>query len=172
MENGTACTLKNKKMNLILIRHAKSSWNNDLLDHNRPLSKRGINDALVVFQKYMGLISKSSSIICSSATRTIQTAKIFTINTNLDFSIFKILDELYTFDSYKLEKIIKKYYTDNLIVFGHNPAITDFVNKFGNYNIENVPTCGIVIINFEKLNTISPKQGVIVKTIFPRDFKE
>lgn len=158
-------------MNLILIRHAKSSWNNDLIDHNRPLSTKGINDALLVFKKNRVLFSKSTLILCSSSTRTIQTAKIFSANTNLDFKLFKIIEELYTFDSNKLEKIIKNNISENLIVFGHNPAITDFVNKFGNYNIENVPTCGVVIIKFENSNTITPKKGVIVKTIFPRDYK-
>ncbi len=31
--------------NLYLVRHAKSSWEYDLTDHERPLNKRGFKDA-------------------------------------------------------------------------------------------------------------------------------
>jgi phosphohistidine phosphatase len=45
-----------------------------------------------------------------------------------------------------------------LILLPYN-AITDYANKFGNYYIGNVPTCGVVIIKFDELNTISLKKG-------------
>ncbi len=38
---------------------------------------------------------------------------------------------------------------DYLMVFGHNYAITDFVNKYGSIFIDNVPTAGVVSINFD-----------------------
>jgi phosphohistidine phosphatase len=34
------------------------------------------------------------------------------------------------------------------MLFGHNPEITDLVNFFSSYYIPNVPTCGIVEIEF------------------------
>lgn len=158
-------------MKLILIRHAKSSWDYDFDDHDRPLAIRGINDAQLVFKNHKNIFPKNSSIFCSSAVRTIQTAKIFATKTNLMFDSVLIKNELYTFDCDKLVKIVKKNNVDTLIIFGHNNAITDFVNKYGDYYIPNVPTCGVVIIKFENSNTISPKKGVITKTIFPRDLR-
>ena len=70
-------------------------------------------------------------------------------------------DELYTFDEKKLFEIIKKCKNehDNLILFGHNEAITNFVNKFGNIFIENVPTSGLVWIKFDCLEWKLLKKG-------------
>ena len=158
-------------MNLILIRHSKSSRDYNLMDHDRILSSKGINDAKLVFNKLSSLLPSPFLIYCSSSKRTVQTAKIFSIETKIPFESIILKEELYTFDSNELEKIIRKNLVENLIIFGHNSAITDFVNKFGNYYIENVPTSGIVMIKFEDSNTISPNKGVIFKTIFPRDLR-
>ncbi len=158
-------------MQIILIRHAKSSWENDFKDHDRPLSTRGINDAQMVFKEISLFLPNEYKIWCSTSKRTTQTAKLFsTLNTiNYEDIIFKT--ELYTFNCNDLEKIVKKNNAENVIIFGHNNAITDFVNKFGDYYIENVATCGVVILKFEHSNTFTINKGVILKTIFPRDFK-
>ena len=57
------------------------------------------------------------------------------------------------------------------MVFGHNHAITHFVNKFGDKFIDNVPTCGVVIIEFDIDEWRNIKKGKTVKTIFPREFR-
>lgn len=158
-------------MFLILIRHAKSSWEENVKDHERPLSFRGIDDAQLVFREMSSLLNIEYKILSSTSKRTTQTAKIFcTINAvNFEDIVFK--DELYTFNVNEFEKVISKNFSKNLIIFGHNNAITDFVNKFGDYYIENVPTCGVVILKFDELDTIFPNKGAIIKTIFPRDLK-
>lgn len=158
-------------MLIILIRHAKSSWKYDLKDHDRPLAERGINDAYLVFNEIKKILPIEYNIWCSTSNRTTQTLKIFTnLNDVFENKIF-FKSELYTFDSNELENIINKNNSENLIIFGHNNAITDFVNKFGNYYIENVPTCGVVILKFDDNNIYTPNKGVITKTIFPRDLK-
>ena len=158
-------------MILTLIRHAKSSWEYDLNDHERPLLLRGEKDAHLVFSILGNFLPNNYKIFSSSSKRTSETAKIF-CNLN-DFKHENIILKkgLYTFDGLELEKFIKLCNGDNLIIFGHNPAIAEFVNKFGDFYVENVPTCGVVIIKFEELNTICTKKGVILKTIFPRDLK-
>jgi phosphohistidine phosphatase len=158
-------------MLLILVRHAKSSWKHDLIDHERPLSSRGLKDSQLVFNEIRRFLPSKYAVYSSSSKRTTQTVKIFSILNNFQFDDIVFKKELYTFSSLELEICIKKFKEDNLIIFAHNNAITDYVNKFGNYYIENVPTCGVVIIKFDELNTISPQKGVIIKTIFPRDLK-
>ncbi|MFC4739982.1 SixA phosphatase family protein [Flavobacterium ponti] len=158
-------------MLLILIRHAKSSWENNFIDHDRPLSNRGVKDAQLVFNSFDFFLNNKCEILASTSKRTTQTAKIFCSLTKINFEDVIFKKELYTFDSNELEKVIRKNLKKNLIIFGHNNAITDFVNKFGNYYIENVPTCGVVIIKFDDFSTFSPNKGVITKTIFPRDLK-
>jgi len=141
------------------------------MDHDRPLSSRGINDAQLVFNPNHFFLDEPYDILASSSKRTTQTAKIFCSLNNINVEDVIFTSNLYTFDAIQLEKIIKNNSKGNLIIFGHNNAITDFVNKFGNYYIENVPTCGVVMLKFDELNTFSPKKGVIIKTIFPRDLK-
>lgn len=158
-------------MLLILIRHAKSSWEGNLRDHDRPLSNRGIEDARLVFETIKSFLNFEFKILSSTSKRTTQTAKIFCTINGINFENITFKDELYTFNSYELEKVISKNFKNNLIIFGHNNAVTDFVNKFGDYYIENIPTCGVAIMKFDTEGTFSPNKGVIIKTIFPRDLK-
>ena len=92
---------------LILIRHAKSSWQAPLRDFDRPLMKSGIHDAHLVSTNILKDIPTSSLMWSSAAKRAAETAMIFAQNISypLESIIFK--DELYTFDESKLEKIIK-----------------------------------------------------------------
>ncbi|WP_338410872.1 phosphoglycerate mutase family protein [uncultured Flavobacterium sp.] len=158
-------------MIITLIRHAKSTWKEGVKDHDRSLSSRGVKDANLVFADVSSFLTPSSIILSSTSNRTTQTAKIFSELNRVQFDSIRFKKELYTFNTIELEKVIKKNNVENLIIFGHNNAITDFVNKYGDYYIANVPTCGVVIIQFEELDTFSTKKGVIIKTIFPRDLK-
>lgn len=160
--------------NLILIRHAKSSWDAPLIDKDRPLSKRGINDAHLVAGKVTEYLPKTFLVWCSTAQRAKNTAYIFaeSLSIPIDNIIFK--DDLYTFEIKKLEKIIKscdnKY--DNLILFGHNEAITNFVNIFGNITIDNVPTSGFVSMSFDTNDWNTIENGTTEQTVFPSELKK
>ena len=158
---------------LILIRHAKSSWQAPLRDFDRPLMKSGIQDAHLVSSNILKDVPKSYLMWSSAAKRAAETAMIFAQNISYPIESIVFKEDLYTFDESKLEKIIKSCPNeyDNLILFGHNEAITNFVNKFGNVFIDNVSTSGFVSIHFENNNWNSIEKGKTVKTIFPRDFK-
>lgn len=159
--------------NLILIRHAKSSWDAPIDDKQRFLSTRGVKDAHLISQYINALIPKVNLIWSSTAKRASETAIIFAQNLNwpLESIIFK--EGLYTFDCSKLEKEIKQCADEyeNVILFGHNEAITEFVNKFGDVFIDNVPTTGFVSISFPEDSWTKIKNGKTTKTLFPRDLK-
>lgn len=158
---------------LILIRHAKSSWEAPLRDYDRPLMKSGIQDAHLVSSNILKHVPKSYLMWSSTAKRAAETAMIFAQNISYPIESIVFKEELYTFDDRKLEEIIKSCPNeyDNLILFGHNEAITNFVNKFGNVFIDNVSTSGFVSINFDSNNWNTIQNGNTVKTIFPRDLK-
>ena len=160
--------------NLILIRHAKSSWDAPLIDKDRPLSTRGINDAHLMAANVEGFLPQSYIVWSSTAQRARNTAYIFaeTLSIPLETIIFK--DDLYTFDAGKLEKIIKKCDNqfDNLILFGHNDAITNFVNIFGNQALDNVKTAGFVSMSFDVKDWNDIKKGITEKVLFPSDLKK
>ena len=159
---------------LILIRHAKSSWDAPLVDKDRPLSKRGIDDAHLMAATIEEYLPKSYVVWSSTAKRAKNTAYIFaqTLSIPIDTIVFK--DDLYTFDEKTLEEIIKTCNNqfDNLILFGHNGAITNFVNTFGNRAVQNVPTAGFVSLSFDEKDWKNIKKGVTETILFPSDLKK
>ena len=81
---------------LILIRHAKSSWDNNLSDLNRSLSSRGYSDAQIMSGIYNNLNINVDYVFSSTALRTQQTAEIFIKNINaINISNYNIDSTLY-----------------------------------------------------------------------------
>ena len=158
---------------LMLVRHAKSSWDAPLRDFDRPLTSKGIHDAHMVSSDISKHIPKMYLLWSSPAKRAAETAVIFAQNLSYPVDNIDFKEELYTFDGKKLEEIIKSCPDDydNLIVFGHNEAITNFVNKFGNIFVDNVSTSGFVKIIFENTSWNNIENGITKKVIFPRDLK-
>ncbi|MFV5696368.1 SixA phosphatase family protein [Flavobacterium sp. LB3P122] len=159
--------------NLILIRHAKSSWEAPLHDKDRPLTQQGMKDAHLVSSNINDFIPKTYIVWSSSAERASKTAMIFAQNITYPIESIVYKDELYTFDENKLEKVIKSCNNDieSVILFGHNEAITNFVNKFGDTFINNVPTSGFVSLQFDTDNWNAIKKGKTKKIIFPKELK-
>jgi len=159
--------------NLIIIRHAKSSWAAPLFDKDRTLSSRGINDAHLVSSNVIQYLPKTFIIWSSTARRAAETALIFTQNFSCPEESIVFKDELYTFDAAKLEKIVKSCNNDydSVILFGHNEAITDFVNKFGDVYIDNVATSGFVSLQFDANSWESIQKGKTKRVVFPKDLK-
>jgi phosphohistidine phosphatase len=156
---------------LLLIRHAKSSWEHSENDADRDLLEKGITKAtkMAIHTKFS---ENPDTLVWSSfAKRAYKTALIFMTNWNWNPNKIEIKRELYTFDSSKLEEIVKSCPNScqNLILFGHNNAITDFVNKFGTIFIDNVPTSGFVSINFDTDSWSKISKGKTIKIIVPSD---
>lgn len=166
--------LVDKMKKLIIIRHAKSSWKFDVIDHERPLNERGYNDANLVANKLKQLSYPIDFVLVSDAKRTTDTAHI--ILKAIDFDMRKVTysHDLYDFQGINLTHTIKNCNNtiDTLLVFGHNHAITAFVNTYGSKIIDNVPTCGGVVIEFKEDNWSKITQGDTTNTIFPKALKD
>ena len=62
---------------LLLVRHAKSSWDDHYLDdHDRPLNERGLQNAPEMGKRLQGLSIRPEVWISSTALRAITTAEI------------------------------------------------------------------------------------------------
>ncbi|MGL2994459.1 SixA phosphatase family protein [Flavobacterium sp. TSSA_36] len=158
---------------LILVRHAKSSWETPLKDRDRPLSKNGLQTAHLVSSAISKYLPKTYLFWSSVAERASQTALIFAQNLSYPIESIIFKEDLYTFDEQQLTHVIKSCDNDfdNVILFGHNGAITNFVNKFGDVFIENVPTSGFVSMQFDVKDWSSIKKGKTVKIIIPKQLK-
>ncbi|MFT4642600.1 MAG: phosphohistidine phosphatase [Candidatus Azotimanducaceae bacterium] len=159
---------------LYIVRHAKSSWEYDgIEDIDRPLKKRGINDAYLMSKVLNEEINRPDVFLSSSANRALHTSVIFCNRFKYPLSNLKINKSLYSFSDGYLVKIIKALDDgfDSAIIFSHNHGINDFVNGYGNKFIQNVPTCGIVGIQFDIEHWKGIKKGKTILTKFPSQFK-
>ncbi|MGL2988572.1 SixA phosphatase family protein [Flavobacterium sp. RSSA_27] len=159
--------------NLILVRHAKSSWEAPLKDRDRPLSKNGLQAAHLVSSYVSKYLPKTYLFWSSVAERASQTALIFAQNLSYPIESIIYKEDLYTFDENQLTNVIKscKNDFDSVILFGHNGAITNFVNKFGDVFIENVPTTGFISLQFDVDDWKDIQKGKTLKIIVPKDLK-
>jgi len=159
---------------LYLIRHAKSSWEDTTLDDfERPLNKKGKKDAPLMGKLLDTKNITADIIISSPSKRTKQTVKL--INQQLQFPLEIIYDDnLYETTVNGLEKVIKnidnKY--ESIYLFGHNPSLNSFVEKYINIG-ENIPTCGIVGIEFDSdiWSKISPKKAKLLFFEYPKLYR-
>jgi phosphohistidine phosphatase len=136
---------------LYLVRHAKSSWEFDVIDHERPLNQRGLRDAPLVAAVVAAKMPKPDSILSSDAKRAKDTAAIFAKAYGIPVDAILLNHQLYDFAGQQLLEVIR--HSDNtvdcLMVFGHNNAMTSVVNAFGDKAIDNVPTAGFTAIQFD-----------------------
>lgn len=159
--------------NLYLVRHAKSSWEYDLSDHERPLNNRGYKDANLVSNHLKKNLVLPDLVISSDAVRAKTTATIFVDNLEISKVIFELNHELYDFSGMQLTDVIKNCddSVNTLMVFGHNHAMTYFVNTYGNKPIGNVPTSGFTHIQMDIDSWNDLKKGITVQTVFPKQLK-
>ena len=84
-----------------------------------------------------------------------------------------IEDELYDFAGQKVIKFIQNLDNniDNIMLFGHNYAFTSLVNALGNRHIDNLPTTGLVLIEFDSDSWNEITKGKTKLIIFPKELR-
>lgn len=132
---------------LYIIRHAKSSWDDPSLDDfSRPLNERGEKDAPRMGKRLKEKAITADLMISSPAKRALKTCK--AIAKILEYPKEKILEEkrLYHASDAHILSILKtvKEPHDVIMIFGHNPGLTEFANSLLNQTIMNIPTAGVV----------------------------
>lgn len=139
---------------LYVIRHAKSSWEDpDKADFDRPLNDRGKRDAPRMGKRLKERGVVPDLMISSPAKRALSTCK--RIADELGFAREKIKTkrDLYHADEETILEVVRevKDKHDVVLIFGHNPGLTDFVNTIQDDTmmIDNVPTCGVVCFRFD-----------------------
>lgn len=159
---------------LYMVRHAKSSWEFDVIDHKRPLKKRGVVDAGLVSNYVSEHFEVPELIITSDAIRALSTAQFFKEAYQLPDEKFTITHDLYDFSGHKVMETIKGLddSLERVMIVGHNHAFTSIVNMLGSKYIDNVPTSGFVYIEFSESHWKDITPGNTKKTVFPRHLKK
>ncbi|MDT0540899.1 MULTISPECIES: SixA phosphatase family protein [Croceitalea] len=158
---------------ITFIRHGKSSWDYQVSDLDRPLKERGINDTKLVAEEFKNSGYTVDFIYSSPANRALHTSMIFTRVLDFELNNFKVRKMLYDFSGESVLKFIKsiedKYH--HILIFGHNYAFTTLVNTLGDTYIENVPTAGLIQIEFDIHNWYALQKGKTIKTILPKELR-
>ena len=159
---------------LIIVRHCKSSWADlSLSDFDRPLNKRGNIDGELMSNYLREKEKKIDKLILSTSKRTRLTSKYFT--EKIHFDSISYLDELYHANYSDIINIISKVENNfnSVMVIGHNPGLTELINQYTIMNIYNLPTTGVVKVEFkgDKWERITENKGIIIYKKFPKELK-
>ena len=161
---------------LLIIRHAKSSWDiGTLNDFERPLNERGKKDAPIMAQKLLDKKIGIDIFISSPAERAKKTAELFCRVYKRNEEDIHFVSALYHAPPEVFYNTIKKISDDyfSAALFSHNPGITEFVNQLiEGINIDNMPTCGIFAITFnsKKWNDFQKVKKELLFFDYPKKF--
>jgi len=159
---------------LLLVRHAKSDWDNiRLSDFDRPLNSRGNKNAPEMARRLLkkGIIPQQ--IVSSPAVRALTTARYFAKELGLQKSGIVKEMQIYEALTSTLMEVINKL--DNnyslIALFGHNPGMTSVVSNLCTTDLYNIPTCGMVLIEFpfDEWDLVSAGTGELVFYDYPKN---
>ena len=161
---------------LFLMRHAKSSWkDNSLDDIERPLNARGEKDAPKMAEILKKKNVEVEAVFTSPALRAAETAKIIWRGLNLSEDKFVTKEEIYAAGVKELLQVVKNFPAkfNSIIMFGHNPGLTNLQNVLTEKYIDNIPTAGVVKIVFDinQWKEIEAGTGKLEFFEYPKKYK-
>lgn len=173
---------------LILLRHAKSSWDRaDLPDAARPLSKRGERTAPLIGAFIQRADLLPDLVLCSTARRALQTAKRAMDSWRRE-PHFEELDDLYMATPREILTVLSDHggHEASILVIGHNPGLGDLaawlVNDGDSRDIRRLkdkfPTAALAVIDLpiEKWQDLADTAvdnwgGKLTHYVTPRDLE-
>jgi|694.fasta_scaffold00891_5 phosphohistidine phosphatase len=138
---------------LLLMRHAKSSWDNaHLSDHDRPLARRGLEAAPEMGLWLAGNGPMPELILCSTAVRTVETTRLM-LEALPSPPPVRYVGGLYHASTASLMTIVGETDSDVgcLMVVGHNPGLQDLLNHYSDKQVD-VPTATIACLECDSVD--------------------
>lgn len=130
---------------LWVLRHAKSDWSRALPDFDRDLNARGVRNAEQLGVWLATQNNLPQRIVTSPALRAARTAgAVRGVCPGVEFASDA---RIYHGDADSMLRVVGEVEddVDSLLIAGHNPGITHFVNSLGAEPVIDVlPTCGLV----------------------------
>lgn len=134
---------------LLLVRHAKSSWEHYNEDFERPLNNRGHKNAPEMAKRLLDKKIKIDQFVSSPANRAFTTAQYFAEAYSQKHKDIITIPSLYHAGTSVFYNVISELNNDidSAAIFSHNPGITDFVNGLTETRLDNMPTCAVFAVN-------------------------
>ena len=160
-------------LKLILMRHAKSSWNSPGPDHDRPLNARGRDAALQLGDWLRAQGHLPDVALVSSAARTQETFA----RLKLDCPAHSER-ALYLAEAAKMHSVLSKAQQASVLMLGHNPGIAEFaevlVQKAPEHDrFMDYPTGATLVVEFDGpvWANVVPHSGRVLDFVVPRELE-
>jgi len=134
---------------LFLLRHAKSSWSDsDIKDFDRPLNKRGKENAPKMAAVLHSTYGAPDTILVSPAKRTLDTAEYHLSEYKNDQITFIRDERIYEAPGSRLAQVISELSEDaeRVLLIGHNPGLSHLVLYLSGEALD-MPTNGLAILD-------------------------
>jgi phosphohistidine phosphatase len=168
---------------LLLLRHAKSSWDQPLLsDYERPLAKRG-RKAAPRMGKFIAKADLAPDLVlCSSARRAQETWNLVSGALGAPCQVV-ILEDLYDASVQSLISLLREVpdTVDRILMVGHNPTFEDLAMTLVGSGEEEArrdmerkfPTAALAIIDFpdKGWSEIERRSGCLREFVKPKDLQ-
>jgi phosphohistidine phosphatase len=138
-------------LQLSLIRHAKSSWQDaGLRDFDRPLNARGLRDAPMMGKRVADHGITFDQVITSPALRALSTARLIAAQLDYPETAIQPLQQLYDASVGNLLQCVQSLDSQHhrIALVAHNPGLTGLCNFLSGEAIVNLPTCAVAVIEF------------------------
>jgi phosphohistidine phosphatase len=171
---------------LLLMRHAKSDWDIEVIDSQRPLKKRGKRDAVMMSHWLLAKNLIPQLIYVSPAERALATAKKVRKTMELDKGMLKIEERIYNSNPVLMKDVLHgtPEALNLIMLVGHNPALEDLLADLVDEPMlipadgKLLPTSALAELSFEgnwrDVNTHQMKlQGIMrVKHLYPQEIND
>lgn len=167
---------------LILFRHAKSSWVDNVEDHERPLAERGRKAAPVMAKWLAAAGLKPTVALVSTARRTQETWTL--IAPELAKVTKRDVGEIYEAPAGRIMETIHavEHTVESLIIVGHNPGMEDLARllmkgdggKAGARMRQKFPTAAIAVLSLpvDDWTEVRPHIATLEHFVTPKSLTE
>lgn len=162
-------------MKLILIRHAKSGWDDPMADdHDRTLTDRGRKASTRIGQWLMEKGHVPTHIYASDAMRAQQTAQGI-MAVLRPAPLLSLHPTLYHASPDTIADLVEKQPQETLAIVGHNPGIGMLAHGLvaarpTHHRFSDYPTCATTVIELRA--PIAPGAGTCIDFVVPRDLTD
>jgi phosphohistidine phosphatase len=159
---------------LLICRHAKSSWQDgDVSDFARTLNKRGERDAPEMGRRLVQRGIQPDLILTSPATRAQSTAMHYAAQLGCAPDVLQLNPAQYAASPSALLAVVQGLPPQmrTVLLVGHNPESTVLANALGGLAIDNIPTCGVVALEFvlDSWRDLKTGKGALLFFDFPKN---
>ena len=137
---------------LIVLRHAKSDWPEDVPDHDRPLAKRGRKDAPAVGRWLRANGYLPDTVICSTSRRTRETWELVAGKLGATPAV-TFEPRAYAASALTLLYLARELPADcrAALLIGHNPGVSDLASSLAGTSRGKLsfPTAGVAVLDHD-----------------------